>query len=266
MREDLIRLFKSYTFHPPVRKYYLSMMGSSTAPSDGKARHAPLLSLPVELVGSVLRRVDSVATLSTSVHSTRIFSTALQQNSHIVDEILRSTIHPRLLPLAMAVQKSGPLGVTATEQPDQARALLQTLQHRPSEFLSHLNVLSLSEALWVERIHQTIRLLAERMTQAAIQIVEDSPPATSIKIVQPPSDDETLRFMVALYRTELYFRLFSADVSLVEEDAVKEQQKTMFFGRFSPWANERLASVHDFLEQMIMKGQSASHLDRIGDD
>ena len=230
----------------------MTLDSANTAGSDDMPGPATLLSLPVEAVGNVLRRVDSIATLHTLVRSTKLFSTALQQNSHILENILISSIPQNLLPYAIAVQQASARGIAATDRPGQARALLDTLHNRPADLLRNLDNVQLAAGLEIERIHETSRRLAEEMVQKAVFVVESGPPPGSVKVIPPVSNSEMDRIIVALYRVELYFRLFRSADSYAAVAAAQEEQASSFFGRFSPWANEQLACVHDFLERKIM--------------
>lgn len=60
------------------------------------------------------------------------------------------------------------------------------------------------------------------------------------------SSAETFQFFRAFYRVELYFNLFRGGSFSAGGD-LEDEQTRLFFGRYSPWALEQMACVHDLL-------------------
>lgn len=71
-----------------------------------------------------------------------------------------------------------------------------------------------------------------------------------------PSPSERHRIEGTFYRFELYCNLFRQERSRVDNYFESEEQRDIFFERFSPWENEQLACVHDYLMHKITPGTS----------
>lgn len=77
------------------------------------------------------------------------------------------------------------------------------------------------------------------------------------------SEDEVFRTQRALYRFQIYCNLGFRDNHDTDQDedltqewssALRECQKYYHFRSFSPWVNEQLACMHDYLERQLSKG------------
>ncbi|RMJ12571.1 hypothetical protein CDV36_007766 [Fusarium kuroshium] len=227
---------------------------------------ASITSLPLHLVADILRLLDNIQLLPPVVLSHRIFYSALLDTPSLPLDILRSQIPENLLPLAIAAYTSQK-SVRDLHGLD-AESFLTKCYDTPLVGLLHL---SLDQAIQVGRIDDALSELREEFTLCSLRRLY------GVNSDEPISDDQGLsageeyRISRALYRFQIYRNLFLDKEVLdkeqdlfpsgygdddyyddEEEDTKPEKkQKKLFFDRHSPWVNEQLACVYDYLETRL---------------
>ncbi|RSL85790.1 hypothetical protein CEP51_003143 [Fusarium floridanum] len=227
---------------------------------------ASITSLPLHLVADILRLLDNIQLLPPVVLSHRIFYSALLDTPSLPLDILRSQIPENLLPLAIAAYTSQK-SVRDLHGLD-AESFLTKCYDTPLGGLLHL---SLGQAIQVGRIDDALSELRDEFTLCSLRRLY------GVNSDEPISDDQGLsageeyRISRALYRFQIYRNLFLDKEVLdkeqdlfpsgygdddyyddEEEDTKPEKkQKKLFFDRHSPWVNEQLACVYDYLETRL---------------
>jgi hypothetical protein len=93
-------------------------------------------------------------------------------------------------------------------------------------------------------MHSIVQSFCDKFAAAAFEkLYENDNHAAGVL-----SSDENFRIMRALYRAELYWELFGR-----ESGGLVSNLGNGFFDRHSPWVNEQLACIHDFLERELSK-------------
>ena len=104
---------------------------------------------------------------------------------------------------------------------------------------------TLRDALPVGKLHLSLRDFATKFANACLT----KEPLRSATLTTP-TPGERDRINRALYRFEIFCNLFR------KPDVVNfEDQRNLFFSNFSPWENEQLACIHDFLVRQISPGK-----------
>lgn len=268
-------------------KPWTSPGGSELAPSSRlphSERHpmASITSLPLHLVADILRLLDNIQLLPPVVLSHRIFYSALLDTPSLPLDILRSQIPENLLPLAVAAYTSQK-SVRDLNGLD-AEAFLTKCYDSPLQSIDGgLLHLSLGQAIQVGRIDDALSELREEFTLCSLRRLYGVNSDESISDDQGLSPGEEYRISRALYRFQIYRNLFldkevldkeqdlfpsgygDDDYQDEEEEDTKpdKKQKKLFFDRHSPWVNEQLACVYDYLETRLTGGASLDSLVRI---
>ncbi|RSL63079.1 hypothetical protein CEP54_005383 [Fusarium duplospermum] len=233
---------------------------------------ASITSLPLHLVADILRLLDNIQLLPPVVLSHRIFYSALLDTPSLPLDILRSQIPENLLPLAVAAYTSQK-SVRDLHGLD-AEAFLTRCYDSPLRNIhGGLLHLSLGQAIQVGRIDDALSELREEFTLCSLRRLYGVNSDESISDDQGLSAGEEYRISRALYRFQIYRNLFLDKEVLdkeqdlfpsgygdddyyqdeeEEEDTKPEKKhKKLFFDRHSPWVNEQLACVYDYLETRL---------------
>ncbi|KAL2682955.1 hypothetical protein Neosp_007416 [[Neocosmospora] mangrovei] len=231
---------------------------------------ASITSLPLHLVADILRLLDNIQLLPPVVLSHRIFYSALLDTPSLPLDILRSQIPENLLPLAVAAYTSQK-SVRDLNGLD-AEAFLTKCYDSPLQSIDGgLLHLSLGQAIQVGRIDDALSELREEFTLCSLRRLYGVNSDESISDDQGLSPGEEYRISRALYRFQIYRNLFldkevldkeqdlfpsgygDDDYQDDEEEDTKpdKKQKKLFFDRHSPWVNEQLACVYDYLETRL---------------
>lgn len=206
--------------------------------------------LPVEMIGDVLRRLDSVSTLAISIRTSPIFWRAFQQNSLICCDILRSRIGTELLPYAIATHQARHWRDLGTNTEHDTRSLLDMLYTDPASILPRLAKIDNKGLKEIDHMHSIILRYAQEMAGRAFSFIGSGP--AGYEVDEPASTTELYRICLAFYRVELYMQLFGVSKPQAVVPSL-ELQKSLFFNRHLPWINEQLACVHDFLEWKLSR-------------
>ncbi|KAI7764610.1 hypothetical protein LZL87_003815 [Fusarium oxysporum] len=222
---------------------------------------ASILSLPLHLIADILRLLDNIQELPPILLSHPIFYSALLDTPSLPVEIIRNQIPDNLLPLAFTAFKS-------------QQSVRETSGISVEEFLTHCynnsmrNVdgsqlhLTVGEALEIVRVNDALSGLRDEFALCSLRklhgVNQDEPIASDHGL----SPGEYYRISRAFYRFQIYRNLFldkEQEVDLFpshdddeDEDLSSDNElKKLFFDRHSPWVNEQLACVYDFLETRL---------------
>lgn len=243
---------------------------------------APITSLPLHLVADILRLLDNIQLLPPVVLSHRIFYSALLDTPSLPLDILRSQVPENLLPLAVAAYTSQK-SVRDLNGLDAEAFLTRCYDCPLQDVHGGLLHLSLGQALQVGRIDDALSELREEFTLCSLRRLYGVNSDESISGDQGLSAGETYRISRALYRFQIYRNLFlnkevldkeqglfpsgygdddyqGEEVEEEEDINPDKKQKKLFFDRHSPWVNEQLACVYDYLETRLTGGASLDSL------
>ena len=205
-------------------------------------------SFPTELIQLILCALPDAVTLKAVVLSHPCFYRAFTAAKDLVPlQVLLNQVPSDLLPDALAVLKSSRLKPWSRE--------------RVQEFLAHyyegqstlLHTWTISDAVPVSALYDDIAFFMAdfaAMTLATHPITglpEDSPSVIT--------SQERSRLGRTFYRFELYCNLFRK-YRLSDNRFRPEEQRDIFFDCYSPWENEQLACVHDYLYRRMVTGLS----------
>ncbi|KAF5631539.1 uncharacterized protein FTJAE_7871 [Fusarium tjaetaba] len=222
---------------------------------------ASILSLPLHLIADILRLLDNIQELPPILLSHRIFYSALLDTPSLPVDIIRSQIPDNLLPLAFTAFKS-------------QKSVRETNGISVQEFLTHdynnsvRNVdgsqlhLTVSEATEVVRVNDALSGLRDEFALCSLRRLHRVNQDASLGSGQGLSPGEYYRISRAFYRFQIYRNLFldkeqeidlfpSYDDEEDEDLSFDNELKKLFFDRHSPWVNEQLACVYDFLETRV---------------
>ncbi|KAM5354235.1 hypothetical protein ACJ41O_000885 [Fusarium nematophilum] len=227
---------------------------------------APISSLPLHLVADILRLLDNIQQLPPVLLSHRIFYSALLDTPSLPLDILRSQISDNLLPLAIAAYTSQK-NIRDLKGIDAEGFLTKCYDNPLQDVTSGQAHLTLAQALQVGRIDDSLSELRDEFTLCSLRRLYGVNHDDSISDDQGLSPGEAYRISRALYRFQIYRNLFldrekeedlfpsgyDDDVEVDEEEDAKpdKDQKKLFFDRHSPWVNEQLACVYDYLETRL---------------
>lgn len=196
-----------------------------------------ILSLPCELIATVLSSFDNVRSLHSCLLVCRHFHTSFKESPGIAAAVLRRQIQPLLLPYSFAILRT--TDFTHPRSPALAKALFDQLYDDPDQLANQIDALSAPDIFWLGRLHETIQSLATSyLTDAWRRLGMDE---TSVDV----SPGEFLRTCRAFYQAELGSRVFRSATGIKQELNGEE----LLIRRNPPWVNEQITCVHDFLEK-----------------
>ncbi|KAK7415146.1 hypothetical protein QQX98_006090 [Neonectria punicea] len=205
---------------------------------------ASITSLPLHLISDILCMLGNIKHLPAALLSNRIFYTAYLDTPSLAVDILRLQLPDDLLTLALAAHASQKsirekYGVDTTQ-------FLTECYDKPFNALGGQFHLPLDDALRISRLNDALAQLRGDFCATTLRklygLSRDDPMAAAL------SAGELYRVSRALYRFQIYGNLF-----LERDEACKPSpaQKALFFGRHSPWVNEQLACIYDYLETRL---------------
>lgn len=202
---------------------------------------ASVVSLPLHLVSDILRMLDNVSNLPNALLSHPHFYAAYLDTPSLPLDILRAQISPDLLPVAITAYKS---------EKSQRVGNVETFLRECSVDGGRLQ-LSLAQALQVGRLDDALSELRGMFVQASLGRLYGGDGAFKI------SATETFRISRALYRFQIYRNLFlDREVDMFSgESESNTDEKSMFFDMHSPWVNEQMACVYDYVETQLTGGE-----------
>ncbi|MCJ1399993.1 hypothetical protein MMC11_003196 [Xylographa trunciseda] len=200
--------------------------------------------LPAELIQLILCTLPDAVTLRAVVLSHSSFYHAfLAGKDHITLQILLNQIHPDLLPDAHAVLRSSRL------KPWSRELVQEFLIHYHDGQLSPLPAWTISDTVPISVLHNDIAFFMADFATMALA----AHPITSVPDVSPSAftSPEKSRICRTFYRFELYCNLFR-EHGWKDDRFSPREQRDIFFDKYSPWENEQLACVHDYLYRRMV--------------
>ncbi|KAI5457107.1 hypothetical protein BGZ63DRAFT_365648 [Mariannaea sp. PMI_226] len=208
---------------------------------------ATITALPLHLVADILGMLPNVQHLPNVLMSHRIFYNAYVDNPSLIIDMLRLQVPENLLPLAVAAYTSQK-SFRDRNGIDPVKFMAEHYD-KPFASLGGSYHISLDQALYISRLDDALNDMRNDFCTASLYKLHD----LSREFPMPPelrrlSDGEFYRISRAMYRFHIYGNLF-----LDGEDAEQydESHKAAFFDCHSPWVNEQLACVCDFLETKL---------------
>jgi hypothetical protein len=200
----------------------------------------------------ILQNLPDTQSLIASLLAHSSLYNAFQEDPTIAAKVLENQIvPPSLLPHALAVQQSASL---KSQNRDQVQELFDNYYKITSTQLFHsLPQVPLPDALYMTDLYKSVVFFTENFVSATLPLLSTGKDPQTLSA--SPSLTEFYRIQRSLYRFELYCNLFRRyrHNNLKTFFGAKEQGE-IFFKRYSPWENEQLACIHDYLLQQLSIG------------
>ena len=207
-----------------------------------------LESLPVELQLSILYKLSDVSSLSALVHASPLYHQAyVSVRQQVLLEVLFEEVGPFVLFDAWIVVQAQKLERENEDNGENVRWFLDqckksTLHNIP---LKSMKELPLEELFSLARLQRTVQFVATAFVESAIS---NRPIACQLKDQhEPPSVTESQRMYRALYRLELFCRLFNEPTRKTPQP-FKDINKPPLFVAFYPSREvEEIACIRDYI-------------------
>ena len=222
-------------------------------PTVGSATKSQFTTLAPELKCAIFQKLPDVTSAkSLALTSSSFYHTFLDAQSVLLAQVLQNEITTHLLHGAFAAFKASRIPVWTKE------AVQGFLDEYFGDFIPHKSQKwKLSEALHMSKVHSCVEFFATEFASAALS---KNPTARGSNAA--PSAAEMIRIKRILYRFELYCNLFrkprhdqmirgERNCLIQPSPFGKEEQQDVFFNMFSPWENEQLGCIHDYLIEQI---------------
>ena len=206
------------------------------------ARLYCITELPLDLVVMILYSLDNARWLRLALLSCRTFYASLTDIT--ASRVLKNQIPSSLLPYAIAARAASQMYPPTAQGVESS---LDSLNLNSKELASRITGIDLSSAFKIGRLHDIVHKLA--IDFANTSLTKLRLPRTAYD--KKPSSREYNRICRALYRAELYFKLFRKPRECYSPILSLEERNRLFFDPYPPWVNEQLACIHDFLEQKV---------------
>lgn len=216
----------------------------------------PLEKVPFNIVIKILRHLDNNQDLERAILSHPIFEIAFHQSPRAISQsIVINKLPDGILPFALAVL------VSARISPNESGRLRRLLAEfelgitQPGFAAKSLASMEfgIPDYVLLEKAHNAVQSLSLRFAKEA-SIILGSGPGTEPYV--NISKGETFRLHRAFYRYQFMVNLFfiipSPSWSVPEQE--RYEISRAFFLSFSPWVNEQLLCVYQFLECKVTKG------------
>ena len=217
--------------------------------SEGSFDHGKLLpesngglsfeTFPLELKHCILSALPDVSTLRAALlsHSSIYHAFKVAENI-ITTDVLHNQIPANLLPDARIVLDSSRLNLWSR---DKVTTLLANYTRRRGETYRKW---TLSDAVRVSKLYEHVSFFSKDLANEASSLWPKN--RFYDPLTDPLSSTEIFRLCRSFYRFELYCNLFR-QYAYEDERYTRGEQKAIFFDLHSPWENEQLACVHDYL-------------------
>lgn len=220
-----------------------------------------ILQMPLHLLVIILSRLNDMTTLGSAILSNSLFYAAYKDNPRIiVQSIIRQQIPPDLLRYAANAYQAS--RVDRQDKWAMVRLCGWDMRQGPlHEWLARWEKdptsASAAVAASLSRTHRVVRYYCQRFFRDTAPFVSELYGAQSSRAkYKEPSLAEKHRVYRALYRFQIYcnfgFRN-EQDLQPSPEWAkdFQHSREARVFGAFSPWINEQLACIHDYLERRL---------------
>ncbi|KAI1632894.1 hypothetical protein F4809DRAFT_56899 [Biscogniauxia mediterranea] len=203
---------------------------------------APILRLPLELVASILCELDDIRFLPAAILTCRHFYLSFREHANIKNEVLQNQVGHQLLPYAVAT-------LEAHRMPYPRQSLLSILHHEPepAAMAASLRLMPLPSLLEIGQMHDIVQNLATDFSTDAWNLLDEGDQTCRGELALSPA--ETLRLQRAFYIVELCLAFFKSEDRLTGNP--QEIRLTRYLSKHSPWENEQLGCIHDYLEKRI---------------
>ena len=223
---------------------------------------SPLLDLPVEVFDKILHSIDSPRSLFNFVLSSHNMYNLFKRSEQIaIRHVLTNLIGMHTLPEAALVYKCRPpnpyMWMPRSEKEEQDRMKyasdFATKLQRPTRESLKFN---LRDGLNLEATHHYVATLRD----GCIKMCERAKTGISMEeslSISPPSPSEIGRIDRALYRFEMFRKLFrglDTRFNFFRSDDKEPDSVRDFFLRFAPWENAQLGCIHDLLFYQVIPG------------
>ncbi|PVH81024.1 hypothetical protein DL98DRAFT_514932 [Cadophora sp. DSE1049] len=197
---------------------------------------SPIELLPIETQQAILSSLTSIASLKQCALACPILYISYKAaEGMIITQILYNQIGIKVLPEAVLALSSSQLKLSDLEP--FAEANFRKRRPPPS-------IYKFRDALIMSETHTHIKFLTKDFVRKALK----ASPYPSLD--KPASPAEIDRIERTFYRFEIYRHIFGRFQQNREWRV--EAQQDMFFKYFSPWENEQMACVHEFLAQIVI--------------
>ncbi|KAG8156475.1 hypothetical protein KVR01_013709 [Diaporthe batatas] len=241
----------------------------SCSPSSDAMEH-PFLQMPLHLLTLILSELDDMQSLGSAIRSHRLLYAAYRDDTNtVLKSILRNQIPPGLMRYAVVAHDARHIDRDDKEALDQL--LVETLGRRDrrgltfhQRFLKYRienNAAAPALAAALSSTHSVVQHFSRRFLADTLPLApEVFGPARSRSA--EASADEIFRACRALYRFEIYCNVGfrdddngepGGDLSQGWSSVRKGCQEYTHFRAFSPWVNEQLACMHDYLERVLSR-------------
>lgn len=200
---------------------------------------SPLIeSLSVELQQIILSNIPDVLSLRSAALSCRaLYNALLSAETIITTRVLLNQVSFDVLPEAYITQEASCL------EPHTEKNVRDFIARHLHERRPPPEIWTLCDAVLAAKLHACV-------SELALQFIATTAKKSPVCGTRPATRAETSRVERAMYRFEIFCNLFR---EFWDSDFL-EQLWDFFFSNFSPWENEQLACVHDYLVQAVSPG------------
>lgn len=248
----------------------LGFTQSMLCSTSSDAMEHPFLRMPLHLLTLILSRLDDMHSLGLAIKSYRLLYAAYQDDTNtVLKSIIRNQIPPDLMRYAVAAYDAR--YVNRDDKEALHELVVDSLARRDRRgrtfqewFLKYKienNAGAPALAAELSSMHSIVQHFSRRFLDDTLPLAPQVfGPARSPST--EASANEVFRAQRALYRFQIYcnvgFRdnhnaIPGEDLTHGWSSALKECQKYHHFRSFSPWVNEQLACMHDYLERDLSK-------------
>ena len=214
-----------------------------------------LTSLAPELKYAIFMCLPDVPSAKAlALTSSSFFQTFLDAQGFILTQVLQNEMDTEVLRDYLTALRVSQIQIWSKD------AILKILEKYFAGSISHTShKWKLSEALAISKAHECVDFLASEFSSSALF---KNPTARGANAA--PSSGEMRRIKLTLHRYELYCNVFrhpthdrmvrdklSRNRLIRPEPFGAHEQRRIFFDKFSPWENEQLSCIHEFLVQEI---------------
>ncbi|KAF9871476.1 hypothetical protein CkaCkLH20_11123 [Colletotrichum karsti] len=207
-----------------------------------------LTEMPSELVASILRNLGDLRSLASALLACRHIYSSFKQSPDITAVVLRRYVMPALLPYAVVALEASLLPLDHDRS--SVRNLLSKLYNEPSKLEDRISSMPFNLLFKMERRHDLVQAFAAEFATGAWALLREGDDSMPLAVALSPS--EHLRFCRAFYRTDIFYSLFRAE-SISPSGAFEDDMYPYFFAKHTPWENEQIGCVQDFLETRVEK-------------
>lgn len=211
----------------------------------------PILeSLPLEIAQAILASLDDIFSLiSAALTCPFLFNALRNAEETITTQVLINQLSPELVHDAIIVQESSSYKKGGRSH-DQVIELIDRYIDGMREASPPPLRWKLSDALPLAEFHDKVQYLSYDLASKVLSKhpIRSKPEPKSTS----PSRGEISRIDRTLYRLEIYCNLFWNRSAHSYEEC--NRQNLAFFSRFSPWENEQLACIRDYIYKILGPG------------